>query len=262
MNFFSQFNKQHLIAAHRGFRALYPENTLLSFKKSINQCDFLEFDVQFTKDNVPIVFHDNKLLRTSNAKELKLFKNPYYVWDYTYKELKQLDIGSWFYEVDPFCQQKQLKKPKRIQTIKTLEEIIIFSKKKSLPINVEIKYKNSHPLSQKQLQQIVHLIEKHQYEKSVLISSFCHEYVKTIKQLNSRLSTAALAHEKYPHDLISYLKELQVDAYHINQRLATKKLIKMLIENGFVVNVYTINNRQIQEKLFRFGIRAIFTDFL
>lgn len=262
MNFFTQFKNHQLIAAHRGFRALYPENTLLAFKKSINKCDFIEFDVQFTKDNIPIVFHDNKLLRTSNAKELKAFKNPYYVWNYTYKELQQLDIGSWFYDVDPFCQQERLKKPKQIQHIKTLEEIIQFAKKKNIAINIEIKYKDTHPLNDEQLNYISTLITKYEYEEKVLISSFSHDYIKSIKQINSKLSTAALAHEKYPDDLVQYLKDLKVDAYHINQRLATKKLIKELTQHNIIVNVYTINNKQIQEKLFRFGIRAIFTDFL
>lgn len=262
MGFFEQFKKQQLIASHRGFRALYPENTVLAFKKSLNKCDFLEFDIQFTKDDIPVVFHDNKLIRTSNAKQLKEFKSPYYLWDYTYKQLQTLDISSWFYENDPFFQKSRLKKPKRIQKIPTLEEVIIFAKQHQLPINIEIKYKATHLLNEKQLQKIIHIIHNHSYEKHTLISSFCHEYIKSIKQINPIISTAALAHKKFPNDLVLYLKQLRVEAYHINEKLATKKLIKQLTENGFIVNVYTINNRQKQEKLFYFGVYSIFTDFL
>lgn len=262
MNYFSLFNKEKLIAAHRGFRALYPENTLLSFKKCIKKCDFLEFDVQFSQDDIPIVFHDNKLLRTTNAKQIKGFKKPYYVWDYTYKELQQLDISSWFYDIDPFFQQERLKKPEKKEKIATLDDVIKQCKKYQLPINIEIKYKESHPLHTKHLQTIVECIQKYEYTNFTLVSSFCHAYIKTIKQLDSNISTAALAHQKYPNDLIAYLKELQVDAYHINKRLATKKLIQELNHHNIIVNVYTINNKQIQEKLYGYGVKGIFTDFL
>ena len=260
--FFNNFSKEHLLAAHRGFRALYPENTLLSIKKSINKCDFIEFDIQFTKDSIPILFHDDTLKRTTNASSLKNFQKPYNVWDYTYNELKLLDISSWFYKEDPFYQKERLKKVKKIERIQTLENVLEVVKKKNLFINIEIKYNQLHILNKKHFQSVVDLISKYNLEKNVLISSFEHSYVLLFKKLNPKLSTAALAHEKYPKDLISYLKELRVDAYHINQKLATKKLVKELIENGFIVNVYTINDKQKQKKLFSYGVKAIFTDFL
>ncbi len=262
MKFFSHFKNSHLLAAHRGYRALYPENSMLAIKKSIGKCDFIEFDIQFTKDNVPIVFHDDKLLRTSNAKEIKGFKKPYNLCDYTYKQLKKLDISSWFYKKDPFFQEERLKQPKKIERIVTLEEVLKLASNEDLLLNIEIKYNSCHILSQKQFEIIVNLIHHYTRENHVIISSFEHSYVSAIKNLSPKLSTAALAHEKYPKDLIGYLKNLKVDAYHINQRLATKKLIKLLKKEGFVVNVYTVNDKNKQEKLFSYGVTAVFTDFL
>ncbi len=262
MKFFNHFKKKHLLAAHRGYRALYPENSMLAIKKSIGQCDFIEFDIQFTKDNIPIVFHDDKLLRTSNVKTITGFKKPYSVCDYTYKQLKKLDISSWFYKKDPFYQEERLKQPKRIERIPKLEEILKLAQKKNLLLNIEIKYNKCHILSQKQFKIIIDLIYKYERQNHVLISSFEHSYVSCIKHLAPKLCTAALAHEKYPKDLIGYLKNLNVDAYHINQRLATKKLIKLLKKEGFIVNVYTVNNKEKQEKLFHYGVTSIFTDFL
>lgn len=260
--FFENFKKKHLLVAHRGYRALYPENTMLSFKKSIGKCDFIEFDIQFTKDDIPIVFHDDDLLRTSDAKTNKTFKKPFNVCNYTYKELKQLDISSWFYKKDPFYQEERLKKPTKIERVPTLEKVLSFAKKHQLLLNIEIKYNQSHILNTLHFQILVDLISKYKMQKKVLISSFEHSYLICIKQLNSKLTTAALAHKKYPKDFLGYLKKLGVNTYHINQKLATKKLIKKLKEEGFVVNVYTINDKENQEKLFRFGVRAIFTDFL
>ena len=52
------------IIGHRGWSAKYPENTLLSFEKSIEAgATMIEFDIQLTKDNKLIVFHDDTTKR-------------------------------------------------------------------------------------------------------------------------------------------------------------------------------------------------------
>ena len=45
MTFFDRFTAEHLIGAHRGFRACRPENTLSAFKASLGRCHFIEIDV-------------------------------------------------------------------------------------------------------------------------------------------------------------------------------------------------------------------------
>ena len=45
--------------AHRGAQWLYHENTLIAFEKAIALgCDGVEMDIQITKDNKIIIFHD------------------------------------------------------------------------------------------------------------------------------------------------------------------------------------------------------------
>lgn len=262
MSFFSQFDKEHLIASHRGFRAIYPENSMLAFKKAVGKCDFLEFDVQFTKDDVPVIFHDDKLIRTTNARSSKNFKKPYNLCDYTYKELKSLEISSWFYEIDPFYQRNRLKKPKKLEKIPSLEQVIKFAQKKALPINIELKFDRNNVLGRSQLQVIVDLIVKYEAQERSIVSSFCHEYLQVIKELEPKINTAALAQKKHSEDIVPYLQSIQVESYHINEKLATKKLIKKLKEAGFYVNVYTVNDKHKQQKLFKIGVDGIFTDFL
>lgn len=262
MNFFDQFKNKHLIAAHRGYRAKYPENTMLAFKKAIKRSDFIEFDVQFSKDNVPVVFHDDKLSRCSNINTFKSYKNKkdLYVCDLTYKELKKLDVSSWFYKKNPFSQK--IKKPTKIERIPTLEKVLDFAKKHKIVLNLEIKYNKCKPLEKKQIKLIVDMIEEKKQIEKVLISSFHHEYIKIAKQFNSKISTAALAHKKYPNENLSYLKALKVDAYHINIKLATKKHIQEISTAGITVNVYTVNQKEKILKLFKYGVRTIFSDFL
>ena len=59
------FNASQLVA-HRGYRFKYPENTKLSLLKAIEAGAFLiELDVQFSRDKLPIIYHDCNLLRVS-----------------------------------------------------------------------------------------------------------------------------------------------------------------------------------------------------
>ncbi len=52
--------------AHRGYRARYPENTLIAYEAAVEvgAC-FVELDVQLTRDEVPVLYHDRSLLRVS-----------------------------------------------------------------------------------------------------------------------------------------------------------------------------------------------------
>lgn len=53
------------VEGHRGFCALYPENTLLSFEKAIELgVDAVEFDIWLSKDKVPVLMHDGNAYRT------------------------------------------------------------------------------------------------------------------------------------------------------------------------------------------------------
>jgi len=56
------------LIAHRGYSQCYPENTLVGLQAALSagaQC--IEFDVQFTADSVPVVFHDSELARVTGS---------------------------------------------------------------------------------------------------------------------------------------------------------------------------------------------------
>jgi glycerophosphoryl diester phosphodiesterase len=54
------------LIAHRGYAKVFPENTLLSLDAAVNAgACFVEFDVQLTADEVPVVLHDDTLIRTA-----------------------------------------------------------------------------------------------------------------------------------------------------------------------------------------------------
>lgn len=95
-----------VLIAHRGASAYAPEHTLEAYRLAIAQgADYVEQDLQITKDGVLVCLHDLTLERTTNVavvfparyREESNAKH-WYVTDFTLQELKQLDAGAWFNE--------------------------------------------------------------------------------------------------------------------------------------------------------------------
>ncbi len=76
-----------VLYAHRGLhdnKSDAPENSMPAFKKAVDGGYGIECDVQLTKDNVPVIFHDFTLERVTGAKGKVI--------DYTYDELMQFNL--------------------------------------------------------------------------------------------------------------------------------------------------------------------------
>lgn len=250
MNFLELFKRPNLIAAHRGNRSQKPENTLSALEASIGKCDFIEIDVQLTKDLVPVVIHDDTLGRTTDVSNIDEFKDlkPWRVSDFTFEELQKLDFGSWFDHT--------------YEPILTLEKALIFIKEHHLFLNIEIKDMSNTFADDKVVRIIIDMIKKTQTEDLILISSFYHHYLQIFKLYASQIPTAALQAQKHPNSLINYLHDLQVNAYHPDVSIINKKMVTDLRESGFYVNVFTVNSAERKKKLFSWGVNAVFTDIL
>lgn len=116
--------KKNVIIAHRGSAYWTPEETQPAFLWARNiGADYLEFDVQQTKNGKLIAFHDNDLSRTTNVLEIYPQKEKSSINDFTLQELRNLDAGSWF----------NIKNPKRAIAnykglkIMTLRDVIMIA---------------------------------------------------------------------------------------------------------------------------------------
>jgi glycerophosphoryl diester phosphodiesterase len=99
-----------LLVAHRGASAYAPEHTMEAYQIAIEQgADFIEPDLQITRDGVLIALHDLTLERTTDVAEVfpdrfreELFRGEtvqrWYANDFTLEEIRELDAGSWFDE--------------------------------------------------------------------------------------------------------------------------------------------------------------------
>ncbi|WP_026820878.1 glycerophosphodiester phosphodiesterase [Arthrobacter castelli] len=88
-------NDEPTVIAHRGASAQAPENTLPAVELG-TKADFVEVDVQMTKDGELVVIHDTTLDRTTDVESKYPDRAPYNVGDFTLAEIRTLDAGSWF----------------------------------------------------------------------------------------------------------------------------------------------------------------------
>ncbi len=95
--------------AHRGASAYAPEHTLDAYGLALEQgADYVEQDLQISKDSVLVCLHDRTLERTTDVEQVfpdRFQRSPgeesrkiWPVSDFTLEEIKQLDAGSWFDE--------------------------------------------------------------------------------------------------------------------------------------------------------------------
>ncbi|WP_152608236.1 glycerophosphodiester phosphodiesterase family protein [Halalkalibacter okhensis] len=229
---------QTKIFAHRGFSSQYPENTMAAFKAAVAaNADGIELDVQLTKDEVPIVIHDETLDRTTSGTGL--------VQSHTLKEIKTLSSGAWFSER---FQDEQ---------VPTLEEVFVWSKNQQIVLNIELKGRTCD--RQKVSSIIFPLIEKHRLEDQVIISSFDHKVIALCKEQAPMLETAIIAFAVL-HEPVTYLRNVQTLGYHFYYKSLLDEEIAALIKSGIRLRPYTVNDVDQIKRFITLGCEAIITD--
>ena len=93
---------RNIVIAHRGTTYWAPEETEAAMRWARNiGADYLELDLQRTKDGVLIALHDVNLRRTTNVETVFPDRADSPVSEFTLEELRQLDAGSWFNKANP-----------------------------------------------------------------------------------------------------------------------------------------------------------------
>lgn len=227
------------IIAHRGASGYAPENTLVCFKKAIEMnADGIELDVHLSKDNKVIVCHDETINRTTNGYG--------YIKDLTLKEIKTYDAGIWF--------SKNFKGVK----IPTLNEVLKLIKNKDILLNIELKNNiiNYNGLEKK----VTQLLNTYNIKNNIIISSFNHNSLIKVKELDSSIKVGILLNKKIKN-LNVYAKKFNAYSIHPKHRIVDDKMIKTCRENDLFIIPYTVNNNRLIRKLVLKNIDALITNF-
>ncbi len=267
--FFDQFPETGYICAHRGALSIAPENTPMAMEQA-RRCgaDLCETDVQVTADGELVLFHDTALERTTDIAEHSEFSDrPWNLADFTAAELATLDAGSWFLQGDPFGTvaagevAEELFSEIRNQKIPLLRDVLEECRKYSFPLNLEIKDQTGTAADRLIVGKVIDCLRETETENLLLISSFNHNYLRQVKQLNSSLSIAALVEDNHPENLLEYLRDLEVDAYHPDQKITPPEQVRDLVAAGMRVNLWTVNDPDQAKDFIAVGATFICTDW-
>jgi len=268
--FFEYLQGTGYVCAHRGARAMAPENTMLAAELGLALgADFWEMDVQRTADGELVVFHDDELGRTTDISARPEFceRAPWPIRRFALEELRSLDAGTWFAESDPYgtiargeVSQADLGRM-RGQRIPTLEEILAFTRRNDFPMNLEIKDLEYAPGDLSIVSQVLRQIREAKAEDLILVSSFNHDYLAEMHRLAPEIPLAALVEGRHPTNIEEYLADLGAVGYHPDEAILDEELVRRLTGAGVFVSPYTVNDMDRALRLIDAGCFGIITDF-
>jgi glycerophosphoryl diester phosphodiesterase len=189
------------IEAHRGGRALFPENTLVSFAGALAMgVDTLELDVGATKDDVLVVSHERRLnpdlARDGSGNYVAAPGTPFV--ELTLAEVKSYDVG----QIRPgsayarqFPEQRAVPGT-RIPTLKELIDLVRRSGNSEVRLNIETKIDPDHPAESpdpdKFVALLLGLIEAENFAGRVMIQSFDWRTLQLVQQRAPNIPTVYL----------------------------------------------------------------------
>lgn len=222
------------VMAHRGLSADAPENTLYAFSDAISVgADFIELDVQQTRDGVLVVMHDSNLKRTTGVNKD--------IWDVDYADIQNLDAGSWF---DPAYANAR---------IPTLEETLQFVDKRARQ-NIEIK-PTKHG-SDTLEQDVAELITQYQYTDACYVTSFSYSSLKKVKEVNPEIRTGYLMSVAYGQ----FYSLKYADAFSLNKVFVTSQVVNAAHQQGKQIFAWTVNSMSEVRSLCNLHVDSIITD--
>lgn len=208
---------------HRGYSIVAPENTLpayiLSKKMGFN---YVETDISFTSDGVPMLLHDSTIDRTSNGSGT--------LSQMTYEQVRQYDFGSW-------------KSSKYAGTvIPTLAEFLSLCK--SIMLHPYLELKSNGAYTQAQIEQIVRMVNEYGLRGKVTYISFASNYLQYVKNADDEARLGYLR-ESWSADHVTTCQGLQTGKnkvfYDVSYGGITSAMLTAMQNAKIPVEAWTVN---------------------
>ena len=214
--------KRPLIIAHRGFSSRYPENTLASVRAALDLgVDFVEIDVQETRDGKLIVFHDYRLNRLCGVSAR--------VRDKTLPQIKRLN-----------------------RQVPTLAEVLRLCRGKA---RVLVEIKGADP------RKVAEVITKAGMEREVIVFSLSIPRLKAFAKTAPRIRRFGLIARDLKSQITQLKRNVSVHGLGLSRRLITSpRIVKELHRRGWKVFVWTVNRKVEMQKLAKWGVDGLITN--
>lgn len=217
-----------LIIGHRGASSLAPENSMEALRAGLQAgSDILEFDIRLTKDKIPVVIHDWRLIRTHHETA----------------SISQLTLA-------------QLQERTKDQPVPTLKEVLdeFFG---VVLLNIEFK---SRGVGKVATQLIANeYIKKRSDWDNVLFSSFKGSELLSARRV-SPFASLALLHNRNPFIFIAYHRQLKLTAVGFHRLYINPFALEIAKRAGLFTYAYTVNRPRTALLLAEQGIDGIVTD--
>jgi glycerophosphoryl diester phosphodiesterase len=219
------------VTAERGNARVAPENTLSAMRKAIESgADYVQMDVQFTRDGMIVLFHDRDLKRVAgDSRRLD---------ELSYDELRRLDVGRWF--APTFTGER----------VPTLAEVINLCRGK-IRMNIELKFFGP---DLQLAQAVAALIQDQKLESECLITSLSYEALRAAKRHDPHLRTGLIVAYAFGD-----LSRLDVDALCVRKDFLSDQLLRSAHRQGREVHVWTVNDQAQMIGLMKRGVDNIIT---
>ena len=222
------------ITAHRGSSRSAPENTMAAIAAAVEEmADYVEVDVQLTKDGVIVLGHDANLKRVAGVNRSMA--------SLTWEEIQELEVGSWF--SPEFAGER----------IPLLEEVLDFCKGK-ISLNIEIK--NLGKESQLP-ERVVRLIREKDMEEQCVVTSTSLEYLERVKLLAPELRTGYILSAAYG----DFYFEERADFISIRASFVNRQMVERAHAQGMAVHAWTVNSKSEMERLRLMEVDNLITDY-
>ncbi|MBM7703141.1 glycerophosphodiester phosphodiesterase [Metabacillus iocasae] len=244
-------NKQNHVSiiAHRGASAYAPEHTIAAYELAKEMgSDYIEIDLQLTKDGHLVAMHDVTVNRTTNG--FGFVKN------LTLKDIKKLNAGSTFNKRYPDL-AKPLYNKQKVPTIDEIfqhfgNDVHYYIETKSPQYGVGIEQKLFNKFKQYNID-----------TERVIVQSFSKKSLKTLHKLDSKLKLVQLI--KYArHAKISaqQIQELKTYASGVgpNASSLNPTYIQHIRKHQLDVHPYTVNSKKEMKRLIDWGVTGMFTN--
>lgn len=234
---------------HRGASGYAPECTLASYRLAAKMnVDYLELDLQLTRDGEIVVMHDGTVNRTTNG------TGP--IGKMTLAELKTLDAGSWFNEKYPMFAREEY----RGEQVPTLREIFeTFGEDANYML--ETKSPDVNPGLEEKMWA---LVRSYGLEERVAVQSFSKKSLKKIREMSPDVQLFQLFWYNHPstitreklNDIKQYANGIGANFGKLNEAYVRK-----VKEAGLKLYPYTVNYQVNMDKAVQWGVDGIHTDY-
>lgn len=219
-------NSQILRIGHRGAAGHAPENTIAAIRKGISLgVDFVELDVQSTRDGRLVVLHDKFVDRTTNG------TGP--IWEMTWDQLQLLDAGD----------------GERVPGV----EAALAAASGRAGMILEVKTPGIGP-------DLYHAVQASAFSGPVIYASFLHAEILAIRKIAPQARTMALM-ECVPISGAAFAREANASLVGLALDFATAEFVTALHDAGLEVLLYTVNEPRLIIDAIDLGADGVISDY-